>query len=1007
MRRLIALIWYRLGLWLDGRGLNAVASSCYTLAGRKGGKSGALALGRLGNYLLEREKFQDALATFGQATHHDADNADAWCGLGTAFRRLAQFDEARRCFDRALEIAPGHLQALTHAGELLQSQKQPEAALAYFDRALEQAPHFYSALARRIDVLAECGKFGEAEQAARQALEIFPDSADLHEKLGTVLLSAGQQRLALFEFQQALEIQPNHLDAQLSLANLAGEQATLGRLEDYIREKIDHLGESVFLLESLAMALLANNKVTEAEELCLRLTGQHPESERGWRAYAFSAIARGDPGEALTYLERAKELVQQDVYLDSNILFTAAYLADVGPADLFKRHQAWAEVYEAPLTENRFSHPIGGDPDKRLRIGYISSDLGNHPVGDLLRGVLLQHDHGKFEIHCFLTLDASDFITDQLRANCDVWHDAPWATIDELAALIQKAGIDILIDLSGHTRGHRLSVFALKPAPVQATWIGYFNSTGMNSIDYFITDPYTTPLDSCQFFSELPARLPHSRFCFTPREQSPEVSSPPFEGSGFVTFGSFNRLAKLTDEVLDAWSMVLSRAPGAQLLIKDRAISDAGTANRLRSKFESRGISADRLLLRPESGYLAMLGEYSDVDIALDPFPFNGGMTSLLALWMGVPVIALAGDTVVSRQSVSLLSNIGHEELVFPNVESYVDGAVALAHDRTRLAQLRQHIRPQMSRSPLCDAEQFTSDLETLYRHMWRAQCHGEKLGPEIIPGPPVTRKILARDNPGVDYQLEQLFQRRWQNVSAPDQFAAPAEPSGTAQNKIEVVSATRLSESEFWTKSALGISLRRLSADTRLVPWIAFENRRGLPDLYNSRIESDDNCDTLIFVHDDVWIDDQFLADHVIDGLKSFDVVGVAGNRRRLADQPAWCFVDDSFQPDTATSLSGRVAHDRHPFGGISVFGGVPAECELLDGLFLAARKSRLRAANIRFDPNFEFHFYDMDFCRTAKANGLRLGTWAISVTHQSTGAFGSQEWKAKHRLYQQKWGA
>lgn len=223
----------------------------------------------------------------------------------------------------------------------------------------------------------------------------------------------------------------------------------------------------------------------------------------------------------------------------------------------------------------------------------------------------------------------------------------------------------------------------------------------------------------------------------------------------------------------------------------------------------------------------------------------------------------------------------------------------------------------------------------------------------------------------------------------------------------IEIISATRLSENEFWDNSALGISLRRLEDDPRIVPYITFKNRLGLPEIFNARINALEDNELLVFMHDDVWIDDYFLADRVISGLSEFDVIGIAGNRRRVPNQPAWAFVDDKFTWDAQSNLSGRVAHGNHPFGTISMFGDTPVECELLDGIFIAAKKSRLRDTNVQFDPHFDFHFYDMDFCRSARNNGLRLGTWPVCLTHQSGGAFGSPQWSEKYRLYLEKWNA
>ena len=224
-------------------------------------------------------------------------------------------------------------------------------------------------------------------------------------------------------------------------------------------------------------------------------------------------------------------------------------------------------------------------------------------------------------------------------------------------------------------------------------------------------------------------------------------------------------------------------------------------------------------------------------------------------------------------------------------------------------------------------------------------------------------------------------------------------------QDRVEIVSATRLSESEFWESAPLGRSLRRLTHEGRLVPRIAFGNRRGLPEVYNERIAAADRHDILAFVHDDIWIEDFFIADRITEGLAVYDVIGVAGNRRRVRNQPAWPWIDDEFTADDRRNLSGRVAHGADPFGTVSFFGAAPARCELLDGVLLAARKSRLVRRGVRFDPRFRFHFYDMDFCRSACEKGLKLGTWPISLTHRSTGAFQTPEWREGYRVYLDKW--
>ena len=222
----------------------------------------------------------------------------------------------------------------------------------------------------------------------------------------------------------------------------------------------------------------------------------------------------------------------------------------------------------------------------------------------------------------------------------------------------------------------------------------------------------------------------------------------------------------------------------------------------------------------------------------------------------------------------------------------------------------------------------------------------------------------------------------------------------------IEIVSATRLSREEFWKKSALGISLRRLKNTNKLTPRIAFENKKGMPEIYNKRISSAENHQILVFIHDDVWIDDCFFGERIHEGLEVFDVIGVAGNRRRVPDQPSWAFLDDKFTWDDKSNLSGKVAHGSGPFSRITTYGHVPAKCKLLDDIFLATKKASLVDNHILFDQRFKFHFVDMDFCRTAISKGLQLGTWPICLTHQSRGAYSSSEWRTNYRIYQEKWG-
>ena len=410
----------------------------------------------------------------------------------------------------------------------------------------------------------------------------------------------------------------------------------------------------------------------------------------------------------------------------SNLLVCMNYLPDADPAPLYTEHLSYAARYAAPLSDEIGVHQNTREPERRLRIGYVSADLRRHPTGYFLESVLAAHDPGQVEISCYSDTSTGDEITARLKASCSHWHDCAGLDDATLASRIRDDGIDILVDLSGHTAGNRLLVFARKPAPVQVAWLGYFNTTGLDSIDYGLWDSITVPAGSERWFSEKVVRLPHSRFCYTPPEYAPAVAPPPLLEKGYVTYGCFNNLAKLTPEVITLWAGLLQRVPGAHLILKWGSFKDTGVQRRYREMFQQHGIDPARIDLRGASPHGEMLAEYGDMDIALDPFPFSGGLTSCEALWMGVPVVTLAGELPVSRQTMGFLTLVGLSDLAATDLEQYLAIASELGRDTARLQNLRLSLRHTMQASPLCDAVTFTRNLEAAYRSMWRTWCAKE-----------------------------------------------------------------------------------------------------------------------------------------------------------------------------------------------------------------------------------------------------------------------------------------
>jgi predicted O-linked N-acetylglucosamine transferase (SPINDLY family) len=354
-------------------------------------------------------------------------------------------------------------------------------------------------------------------------------------------------------------------------------------------------------------------------------------------------------------------------------------------------------------------------------VGYVSPDFINHAVARFIEPVLSDHDRSRFEVFCYSNAQTPDTVTARLRALSEHWRDTALLDDAQTAALIREDRIDLLVDLAGHTAGNQLLVFARKPAPVQITWIGYPNTTGMGAMDYRLTDAIADPPGLSEaFHREQLVRLPGPFSCYLPSAESPDVNPLPALSAGHVTFGSFNQFAKLTPAVVELWARLLRECPSAHLLLRARSLADNETASRLRETFARLGVDPGRLELDgSQLSVAAHQGCYHRVDLALDPFPYNGTTTTCEALWMGVPVIALAGRTHVARVGASLLTHLGTPEWIAQSPDDYIERCRALASDLPKLAAIRAGLRARFRASPLGDAKGFTRNLETTYATLW------------------------------------------------------------------------------------------------------------------------------------------------------------------------------------------------------------------------------------------------------------------------------------------------
>jgi predicted O-linked N-acetylglucosamine transferase (SPINDLY family) len=726
--------------WLDRHGLGLVAD---TLSQRGAAQGDVGALHDMARRALARGEARQAIELLQRALALQPQAADLYCSLGAAHRQVGAFSEAHVAYERALVLKPDYPEVLSNLGEWHLASGQPEQALPWLERALQCAPNLFQARINQTAALFEMGQFEASRTLAEQLAADEPLRAEAQLNLGNVLVHTGKTKQGVKCYKKALELQPHYAEAHFNLSSLLGSKEDMAKALGYLQRRHQQGGDSLQNMGMLASAYQAAGQLEESEKMCRLVLERQADNLTALITLGSCLSNGGDAGAAVALYKKVMQLDPAQVGMGSNLLFEYNNLGTLERAQLFAQHRAWAREFEGPLLGAADFSGIDKDPERPLRIGYVSGDLVRHPVGFLLRDILQQHDKQRFSVHCFSMVIRPEEVLPELRLAADSWEDIFYLSDDEVADLIRAARIDILIDLSGHTAFHRLLAFARKPAPLQVEWIGYFHSTGMASMDYFITDPQTSPPDQGQLFTETPVYLPHTRFCYGPPGYAPDVGPPPVQRNGYLTFGSFNRLPKLTDQVLDSWSRILQGVPGSRLVIKSGALSESLIKDRLLARFAQRGVTAERLDLREGSSHAQMLAEYGDIDLALDSFPFNGGMTTLEALWMGVPVLTIAGNTVVSRQSISVLSNMGMaQELACADTEQYIAAAIRLASEPARLAHWRSQTRTRMAASPLRDSKLFTADLQALFRRMWRAWCQGQKLpsdlqtAPGKVPGP-------------------------------------------------------------------------------------------------------------------------------------------------------------------------------------------------------------------------------------------------------------------------------
>jgi protein O-GlcNAc transferase len=573
----------------------------------------------------------------------------------------------------------------------------------------------------RARALREQGRPEEAAAELQALVALRPDWAEAHHQLGNALKGLRRYPEAAASLRRAAALVPNDAAVWLNLGVASLEMRRLDeavtcfrraiRLEPVRPEAHNILGHALL---TLGRCTAAKRCLEEALKLRPGYPAAHDNLGRVLKAQGRAAEAVGQHRAALAGAPRTET--------HSNLLYSLNFPAGLSPDDIAAEHRIWAALHAAPLRPAGLDRAPDPGPPRRLRLGYVSPDLVHHAVAYFLEPVLAARDPGAFEVFCYSDAPVPDEVTRRLRGLSDHWRDVAGQSDERVAALVREDRIDILIDLAGHTARNRLLVFARRPAPVQVTWLGYPNTTGLEAMDYRLSEAVSDPPGQTErWHSEELIRLPGTFSCYGPPPESPPVEALPALAAGHVTFGCFNNLAKLTPPAIDLWAELLREVAGSRLLLKSRGLADVETAARLREEFASRGIEAARLELNGQELSVAHhLALYHRVDLALDTFPYNGTTTTCEALWMGVPVVTLAGATHVARVGASLLTHLGAADWIADSPAAYLRRCRELAGDLPGLAAIRAALRERMRASPLCDAATFTRGFEAALREMWQ-----------------------------------------------------------------------------------------------------------------------------------------------------------------------------------------------------------------------------------------------------------------------------------------------
>ena len=665
-------------------------------------------------------KISEALYTVQKLVQLNPNDIESYKNLSFILQKLGRLNEAEENYKKILVLKPDSIEVYNYLGVLQHEQGKFIEAEASYRKMIALKPDLAEVYNNLGNTLNEQGKFIEAEASFRKAIALKPEYFEVYYNMGIMLNVQHKFNEAEESYKKALAIKPDYVEAYNNLGNTLNEQGKFIEAEASFRKAIALKPDHVQAYNNLGITLDEQGKFIEAEASFRKaISLKHDYTE------AYSNLGKilhelGKLEEAIENYDKAIKSKVDYFKAYSNKNFCLNYSSSYSPLYIYKQHLKFEKQFGGFKANSPLSVKIKKKSNERLRIGYVSGDFRVHSVAYFFKPLLQNHNSHVVETFCYYNNNFIDKITNNIMTTCDHWRSIFGITDSEIFKIIRKDKIDILVDLSGHTGKNNLLVFAQKPAPIQVTWLGYPNTTGLSSIDYRFTDIIADPIgEADDLHSEKLLRLPNGFLCFQGNEKVLSKSDPPQTHYDYITFGSFNNLSKITSEVIDVWSKILNLIPKSHLILKCRKLKH--NKDYYYELFKNKGIDKDRIQLYEHlpstSDHLEL---YNSVDIGLDPFPYNGATTTCEALWMGVPVITLLGDRHVGRVGASILTNVGLKDFIARDIDSYINLAVKMSANTKKLKEIRMTLRRQMQELPLCDARSFADNVETAYKDMWR-----------------------------------------------------------------------------------------------------------------------------------------------------------------------------------------------------------------------------------------------------------------------------------------------